>query len=294
MLTQLKIANLNFDDPIIIASGILPDVPEFIEKICIKYMPAAITTKTFTLNPIDSHHPPTVIKFSNKCYMNAIGLGNPGIEVVNNINIKDCKLFVSIGGSNVDEIIKTATIAENKADLIEINVSSPNRKGYGESLARITHEIVKNVKGIVKKPVFVKLGPWDNVNEIVGRALDAGADGITLINTLKGLYIDTEDFKPILSYGTGGISGKCIYPLALRIIRDVYMEYEAEIIGVGGVFSYRDVLGMMSVGAKLVGLGSVIIDQGFESIARIRKGLHSYLNKKGLKLENIIGIAVKK
>lgn len=290
----MRIANLNFDDPIIIASGIVPDIPEFMAKICKKYNPSALTTKTFTLNPINPHNPPTIIKIANKCYMNAIGLGNPGISVIDEINVKDCKLFVSIGGSSVDEIVNTAIIAERKADLIEINVSSPNRKGYGESLANLAHEIVKNVKGIVKKPVFIKLGPWDNVNEIAGKALSAGADGLTLINTLKGFYVDTEEFKPVLYYGTGGISGKCIYPLALRIIKDIYTEYEPDIIGVGGVFSYRDVIGMISVGAKLVGLGSVIIDQGFESIGKIRKGLYSYLKKKGLKLENIFAITVKK
>lgn len=290
----MRIANLNFDDPIIIASGIVPDVPEFIEKICEKYKPSALTTKTFTLNPIAPHNPPTVIKIANKCYMNAIGLGNPGIQIIDKINVKNCRLFVSVGGSSVDEIVKTASIAEKKADLIEINVSSPNRKGYGASLANLTYEIVKNVKAVVKKPVFVKLGPWDNVTEIAGKALNAGADGLTLINTLKGLYIDTEEFKPVLSYGTGGISGKCIYPLALRIIREVYVEYEPDIIGVGGVFSYRDVLGMISVGAKLVGLGSVIIANGFEVINRIRRGLHLYLERKDLKLENIFGIAVKK
>ncbi|AWR97575.1 dihydroorotate dehydrogenase [Acidianus sulfidivorans JP7] len=289
----MKIANLNFEDPIIIASGIVPDIPKFIQKVCEKYKPSAITTKTFTLNPINPHNPPTVIKFADKCYMNAIGLGNPGINTVNEIDIK-CKLFVSIGGNNIDEIVKASIIAEKKADLIEINVSSPNRKGYGESLANLTHEIVKNVKSSISKPVFVKLGPWDNVLEIAGKALEAGADGLTLINTLKGLYIDTEEYKSVLNYGTGGISGKCIFPLALRIIRDVYTEYEADIIGVGGVFSYRDVLSMISVGAKLVGLGTVIIDQGFNSIPRIRNNLYSYLNKKGLKLESIFSISVKK
>ncbi|ARM76283.1 dihydroorotate dehydrogenase PyrD [Acidianus manzaensis] len=290
---RLKVANLNFEDPLIIASGIIPDIPGFMQKICEKYKPSALTTKTFTLNPIEPHNPPTVIKFADKCYMNAIGLGNPGIKTVNDIKV-NCKLFISIGGNNINEIVKSAEIAQKKADLIEINVSSPNRKGYGESLANIAHEIVKNVKSSVNKPVFVKLGPWENILEIAGKALEAGADGLTLINTLKGLYIDTEEFKPVLSYGTGGISGKCIFPLALRIIRDIYAEYNTDIIGVGGVFSYRDVLSMISVGAKLVGLGTVLIDKGFNYIPRIRKGLYSYLNKKGLKLENILGISVKK
>lgn len=290
----MRIANLDFKDPLIIASGIIPDVPEVMMRICENYKPTAITTKTLTLTTLEPNKPPTVIKFHDGCYINAIGLGNPGIGIVEKINLKKCRLFVSIGGNDVEQIIYSAEIAENKADIIEINVSSPNRKGYGESISSIVHEIVKEVKSHVKKPVFVKIGPWDNALEIAGKALEAGADGITAINTLKGLMIDTEEFKPVLSYGTGGISGKCIYPLALRIIRDLYREYEPDIIGVGGVFTFREVLGMLSVGAKLVGLGSVILDKGFDVIGEIRKDLMSYLDEKGLKLEDIFAIAVKK
>jgi dihydroorotate dehydrogenase (fumarate) len=290
----LRIANLDFKDPLIIASGIIPDIPEVMMRICENYEPSAITTKTLTLTPLEPHKPPTVIKFHDGCYMNAIGLGNPGIGIVEKINLKKCRLFVSIGGNDVKQIVNSAEIAENKADIIEINASSPNRKGYGESISSIVHEIVKEVKSHVKKPVFVKIGPWDNALEIAGKALEAGADGITAVNTLKGLMIDTEEFKPVLSYGTGGISGKCIYPLALRIIKDLYREYEPDIIGIGGVFSFREVLGMLSVGAKLVGLGSVILDKGFDVIGEIRKDLMSYLNEKGLKLEDIFAIAVKK
>ncbi len=290
----MRIANLDFKDPLIISSGIIPDIPELMERICNEYEPSAITTKTLTLTPLEPHKPPTVIKFHDGCYMNAIGLGNPGVGIVEKINLRKCRLFVSIGGNNIDDIVKSAEIIENKAEIIEINASSPNRKGYGESISSVIHEVVKEVKSHVRKPVFVKIGPWDNALDIVGKALDAGANGITAINTLKGLMIDTEEFKPVLSYGTGGISGKCIYPLALRIIRDIYKEYGIDIIGMGGVFSFREVLGMISVGAKLVGLGSVILDNGYGVITEIRENLISYLNEKGLKLEDIFAIAVKK
>ncbi|BDC19639.1 dihydroorotate dehydrogenase PyrD [Acidianus sp. HS-5] len=290
----MRVANLDFRDPLIISSGILPDIPELMERICKEYEPSAITTKTLTFTPLEPHKPPTVIEFHNGCYMNAIGLGNPGVGIIEKIKLEKCKLFVSIGGNNIEDIIKSAEIVESKAEIIEINASSPNRKGYGESISSIIHEIVKEVKSHVRKPVFVKIGPWDNALDIVGKALDAGADGITAINTLKGLMIDTEEFKPVLSYGTGGISGRCIYPLALRTIKDIYEEYETDIIGMGGIFSFREVLGMLSVGAKLTGLGSVILDSGYEVISEIRRNLINYLNEKGLKLEDIFAIAVKK
>nr|WP_048099749.1 dihydroorotate dehydrogenase PyrD [Candidatus Acidianus copahuensis] len=290
---QLKIAGIELEDPLIISSGIVPDVPSFISRVCREYRPSAITTKTFTLLSLEPHRPPTLLRFQDGCYINAIGLGNPGVSVVDSISC-DCNLFISVGGKDREEIREVGKRVEKKAKLIEINLSSPNRKGYGASLATESYEIVKEIKSTVKVPVFVKLGPWDNVLEIAGKALEGGADGLSLINTLKGELVDVETFSPILSYGTGGISGKCIYPLALRVIADVYKEYEVEIIGMGGVFSYMDVLGLMSAGAKVVGLGSVIIDQGYNIINKIRKDLSIYLNKKGLKLENIIGSAVKK
>ncbi|MEM3350310.1 MAG: dihydroorotate dehydrogenase PyrD [Saccharolobus sp.] len=290
---MIEIKGVNFYDPLIIASGIVPILPEYMANICEKYKPSGITTKTVTYEPLKPHKPPTLIKLDEGIYMNAIGLGNPGAKSISNIQIT-CPLIVSIGGSSISEIVETVRVVENKANIIEINVSSPNRKGYGESLSSMLGDIVQNVRGVTRKPIFVKLGPWDNVIELAGKALEKGADGLTLINTIKGLLIDIESFKPILSYGTGGLSGKCLYPIALRIIRDVYQEYGADIIGVGGVYSWSDVIAMMAVGAKLVGLGSVIIDRGFGIIEEMRREINNYLVEKGLKLESIIGISVKK
>lgn len=287
---MIRVANIEFKDPIITASGLVPFSK--INYLCEKYSPSAITTKTVTLKPLNPHEPPTVIKFHEKCYMNAIGLGNPGVEELQKVESR-CPIIVSIGGSSVEEITEVAGKVK-KGVMIEINVSSPNRKGFGESLSGYVYEIVKNVKGVASLPVFVKLGPWDNVVELAGKALSAGADGLTLINTLKGMTIDVETFNKVLHYGTGGISGKCIHPLTVRIIHDVYKEYEPEIIGIGGVFNGIDAIELMSVGAKLVGLGTVLIDEGYESIIRIRKEVEDFLKEKGLKYSDIIGIAVKK
>ncbi|ACP35634.1 dihydroorotate dehydrogenase family protein [Sulfolobus islandicus Y.G.57.14] len=290
---MIKIKDITFNDPLTIASGIIPDVPNYVTTVCEKYKPSAITTKTVTLNPLGPHKPPTVIKLHDGIYMNAIGLGNPGAKAINEINVS-CPLIVSVGGASINEIKEVVKVIESKAKIIEINVSSPNRKGYGESLSTLIGDIVENVKSVTRLPVFVKLGPWDNVVELAGRALEKGADGFTLINTIRGLIVDIETFKPILYYGTGGVSGRCLYPVALRIIRDVYEEYGVDIIGVGGVYDWTDVIGMLAVGAKLVGLGTVLIEKGFSIIEEIRKGLQSYLFEKGLKFEDIIGISVRR
>jgi len=287
---MIQVANTNFKDPLIIASGLVSFSK--INYVCKNYSPSAITIKTLTLKPLNPHDSPTVIKFHEKCYMNAIGLGNPGVDELEKIE-SECPLIVSIGGGSVEEITEVAGKIK-RGIMIEINVSSPNRKGFGESLSSYVHEIVKNVKGVTSLPVFVKLGPWDNVVELAGKALSAGADGLTLINTLKGTAVDVETFNKILHYGTGGISGRCIHPLAVRIIHDVYKEYEPQIIGIGGVFNGVDAIELMSVGAKLIGLGTVLIDEGYESITRIRKEIEGFLKEKGLKYSDIIGIAVKK
>ncbi|BCU71377.1 dihydroorotate dehydrogenase PyrD [Stygiolobus caldivivus] len=301
---MVKVANVEFKDPFIISSGIIPLVSKFISNVCVKYDISGITTKTLTLSPLEPHRPPTVIKLEEGCYMNAIGLGNPGIETLREFQVKgDCNLIISIGGSGVEDIMKSAEKIEDirrqninlgeKVKILELNLSSPNRKGYGESTSKFTLEIVKNVSGVTSLPVFVKLGPWDNTIELAGKALEGGANGLTLINTIKGLAISKEEFKPILSYGTGGISGKCIHPLAVRIIHDVYKEYKPEIIGMGGVFTWEDAIELMAVGAKLVGLGTVIIDRGYQVINDIRLGFRNYLKEKGLKIEEVIGIGVR-
>lgn len=286
-----RVAGLNLNDPFVIASGVIPEVPGFMRRVCHQYRPAAITTKTFTLYPVEPHHSPTIVKVGEGCYINAIGLGNPGIRA---LEPNECVQIVSIGGSSLEEIVQASLEGERYANAIELNLSSPNRRGYGADTASLVSDIVSAVKSSVKRPVLVKLGPWDNVLSLAGKALDAGADGLTLINTMKGMVVDVEEFKPILSYGTGGISGRCIHNLAVRIIYEVYREYNPDIIGVGGVFTLDDALELLSVGAKAVGIASLIIESGFEAIPKLRASLSLYLQRKGLKLEDIIGRAVKR
>lgn len=286
-----RVAGLELSDPFVIASGVLPDVPEVMDRACLQFKPAAITTKTFTLHPIEPHHSPTVVRIGEGCYINAIGLGNPGIEA---LRPSKCVQIVSVGGTSTEEIVKTSLKAEKYANAIEVNLSSPNRKGYGADVASLLSDVVKTLKSNVRRPIIVKLGPWDNVLSLAGKALEAGADGLTLINTLKGMAVDVEDFKPVLSYRTGGISGRCIHSLAVRVIYEVYKEYTPDVVGVGGVFTLDDALELMAVGARAVGLASVVMERGLGVIGELRASLIQYLERKGLKLGDIIGSAVKR
>jgi dihydroorotate dehydrogenase (fumarate) len=290
---MIKLAGYSFSDPIIIASGGLPNVPDLVRRVCKEYRPSAITIKTVTLNPLAPHRAPTVIKVGDSCYINAIGMNNPGANIINEFRDIECPLIGSITGTDIDEIVKAAEIVEKQSIIIEINASSPNRPGMGMHLLDKLSDIVKNVASMVKKPVFVKLPPVSDIIRLVERSLSSGARGVTLINTVRAMAIDIENLKPILSFiGGGGLSGKCIYPVALRIIYDVYREFsDIDIIGMGGVFSWKDAVGLMSAGAKLVGLCTVLMEKGYDAINEIRSGLYEYLEEKKLTFNDIIGAA---
>ncbi len=288
---MIELAGRRFKDPIIVASGALPHVDGYIREVCRRYRPSAITLKTLTVKPLEPHRPPTLFKFGDGSYLNAIGLGNPGVGFINELDGIECPIIASVTGQSLPEILKAVEAVDPKAYIIELNLSSPNRPGYGVARFKDSVNIVREAKSIATTPIFVKMPPIDPITEYAGRILDAGADGLTMINTLKGMIIDVEELKPILSYGTGGVSGKCIYPLAVRMIAEVYREYQPEIIGVGGVYTWRDAVGMIAAGAKLVGLCSVIIDRGPQIIKEIREGMRIYLERKGLRIESLIGMA---
>jgi len=263
------------------------------KRVCKRYRPSAITTKSLTLSPLQPHPPPTFIKLDQGCYLNAIGLGNPGPSFLSGLEV-DCPLIVSVAGRESQEIVQLVKEAGSKGVLLELNLSSPNRAGYGQSIASMTYEVVKDAVSVSRVPILVKLGPWDNVVELAGKAISAGASGLTLINTMRGMAVDIESGRPILSYVTGGVSGRCIHSVAVRVIYEVYREYGVEIVGTGGVYTWRDVIEMMMVGAKMVGLGTVLVERGLEAINEIREGLKNYLASKGLKEEEIVGYAVKR
>jgi dihydroorotate dehydrogenase (fumarate) len=289
----VRFLGTEFERIVGIASGVLPPVKAVNERVCKEYTPAFLTSKTLTPYPMEPHKEPTVIKFHEGCYMNAIGLGNPGIEGIKESLVEGCRVIISAGGAKPEEFAEVARHSEG-AFAVELNVSSPNRKGFGESTKDYLKDVIQAVKSATALPVIVKLGPWDNVVELAGKALEYGADALTLINTLKGKLYEIEGFTPLLSYGTGGISGRCILPLAVRIISEVYAEYGAQIIGVGGVLEWHDALMLLASGARLVGLASAIMERGFKAVREIEEGLREYFANKGLKPEDVVGIGVKR
>ena len=200
--------------------------------------------------------------------LNSIGLQNPGIEAVISAELPELAkvysgpLIANISGFSVDDFVYCCERidSQDQVDIIEVNISCPNVHGGGmafgtdpKSAALVTSE----VKKVTKKPVYIKLTP--NVTDIasIARACEeAGADGIALINTMLGMRIDIRRRQPVLKNRKGGFSGRAIFPVAVRMVNDVYEAVEIPIIGMGGVSSASDVIEMMMAGATAVEIGA--------------------------------------
>ncbi|MEM4487855.1 MAG: dihydroorotate dehydrogenase PyrD [Desulfurococcaceae archaeon] len=291
---------MQLEHPVLNASGILGSEPEHI-TILVNAGFSAIVTKTFTVRPREGYQPPILVELNNYSFLNAVGLPNPGIDFIPGFiaKIKDFKkpIILSIGGNYIEEYAKLAIVAEEAGvDAIEVNLSCPHVKGYGLEIGSdpsSVRDVIKNIASVIKIPIIVKLGVSDRVVESAGKALEAGAKAITLINTIKAMAIDIYTKTPILSNKQGGLSGASIRPIAIRVVYDVFKEYRPEIIGCGGIISWRDAAEFILAGAKAVQIGSAFLKNPrivFETIEGLRDwvtflGFHS--------LEELVGAAHK-
>lgn len=200
--------------------------------------------------------------------INAVGLQNPGVEKVISEELpklKKCfnkKVMANISGFSVDEYVYTSALLDKEEQVgwLEINVSCPNVHGGGMAFgtnAENAAEVVREVKKVTKKPVIIKLSP--NVTDIVSIAKaceKAGADGVSLINTLLGMRIDIRTRKPVIKNKMGGFSGPAVFPVAVRMVYQVAHSVDIPVIGMGGVSSAEDVIEMMLAGATAVEIGA--------------------------------------
>jgi dihydroorotate dehydrogenase (NAD+) catalytic subunit len=295
---ETSIAGLRLDHPVMNASGVLGAEPEQIE-ILASYGVSAIVSKTITKNPRRGYDPPIVVELRNGDLLNAVGLANPGINIIPEL-IKKAKslgkrIIISVGGSSEKEFAEVAEKAEiSGADAVELNLSCPHTKGYGIDIGgdpSNVAEVVETVSSIIKIPVIAKLGLSDRIRESAGKALEKGARALTLINTIKAMAIDVYSKKPILTNIVGGLSGRSIHPVATRVIYEIYGEYGADIIGVGGVFTWEDAAEFILAGARAIQVGTALIkDPGV--IHEILKGLIHWLETLETdRIEDLIGAA---
>lgn len=266
MNKEINILNHNFKNPIIPASGCFGFGYEFAEFYDINVL-GSMSLKGTTLEARYGNPLPRIAE-CQAGLINAIGLQNPGVDKVINVELPKLEKFYSdkvianVGGHSIEEYVEvTKKFSQvDKICAIELNISCPNVKGGGMAFGtnpEVAYNLVKEVKKVCKKPLIVKLSP--NITDIVemAKAVEkAGADAISLINTLVGMRIDLKTARPIISVNKGGYSGPGVFPVALRMIYDVYENVNIPIIGMGGVSNAYEVIEMMYAGASLVMVGA--------------------------------------
>ncbi len=264
--TRVELSGLTLVNPIIPASGTFGYGQEFAELYDINCL-GSFSFKGTTKDARFGNPTPRIAECDDGL-LNAVGLQNPGVDQVISQELPNiAKIFhkpviANISGFSVAEYVECAEklTAQPQVGILEINISCPNVHDGGMSFgttAKAAAEVTKAVKAVATKPVYMKLSP--NVTDIVEIAkacADAGADGISLINTLMGMRIDLKTRRPVLANGTGGYSGPGIFPVALRMVYQVYEAVKLPIIGMGGVASAKDVLEMMLAGATGVEVGA--------------------------------------
>jgi dihydroorotate dehydrogenase (NAD+) catalytic subunit len=281
LATQL--CGVPLPNPLILASGILGTEAELMARVA-RAGAGAVTAKSCSLLPRAGHRNPTVLAWEHGL-INAVGLANPGVEAEVEelqrtralLEPLGAALIGSVFGETVDSFARAAShLVDAKPDLIEVNISCPNvHDEFGTPFAAdaaAAAEVTAAVKEAVggRAPLLVKLSP--NVADIaaIARAVvQAGADGISAINTLTGMIIDVHARRPILANRTGGLSGPAIRPLAVRCVHEIYEAIDVPIVGIGGVASGRDAVEMIMAGATAVGIGSAVYGEGPEVFGRI-------------------------
>ncbi len=294
-----EVGGLKLKVPLMPASGVLGGSPEALEYVAKRAKVGALVTKTITPEPRKGYDPPILV--SAPCgLVNAVGLSNPGKEAIRDL-VKVGKDFnlpviVSVAGKGPDEYAEVAWAAEDAgASAVELNLSCPHAKGTGLEIGmdiNAVREVVKEVSTTTRIPVFAKLGLVDKLVETAEAALEAGADGLVLINTVRAMVIDVDAMKPVLSNKVGGLSGRAIHPVAVRAVYEVYKELKAPIIGVGGIYDWRDAAELILAGAKALQIGTALVDKGLEVFHEVLSGLAWWLHEKGFKsLSEAVGLA---
>jgi len=281
-MLELNISELKLNSPLILASGILGVSYSTMKRLVDEGL-GAITTKSIGPKPRKGYKNPSIVEVYPGTFLNSVGLGNPGIDnfITEIKEIKKFKfpLIVSVFGNTVESYIKVALKAEQAgADAVEINISCPHAEVASIGIDKNrTYAIVESMKKELKVPLFVKLNPnVTNLGEIALAAQKGGADAVVAINTIAAMKVDINTKRPILSHGSGGLSGKAIHPIAVKMVYDLYKILEIPIIGCGGASNWQDIIEFILVGASAVQVGTVL-HQGFDTITDIINGLKKFL-----------------
>lgn len=297
--TKVVLSGTELANPIIPASGTFGFGYEFAEIYDINIL-GTFSTKGTTKEPRFGNPTPRIAE-CEAGMLNSVGLQNPGVDKVISEELpklSKCfhkKVMANVSGFSVEDYAYSCEKLDKEPQVgwLEVNVSCPNVHNGGMSFGtspQSAAEVVRAVKQVTKKPVFMKLTP--NVTDIVSIAKaceDAGADGISLINTLLGMRIDLKTKRPVLANKMGGFSGPAVFPVALRMVYQVYEAVQIPIIGMGGVMSAENVIEMMLAGATAVQVGAANLVEPL-TCKQIIEALPGEMERLGIeKLSDIIG-----
>lgn len=298
---RVKLPGLDMKNPVIPASGTFGFGYEFTRFYDINIL-GSIMLKGTTLEPRYGNPLPRIAEGPSGM-LNAIGLQNPGVDAVMNEELEKLrphyqdKVIANIGGSAVNDYVETAKriSQHDMVGALELNISCPNVHSGGIQFGtdpEMAAEVTRKVKAVSQKPVYVKLSP--NVTDIVAMAKAveaAGADGISMINTLVGMRFNLKTGKPIIANGTGGYSGPAIFPVALRMVHQVSKAVSIPVIGMGGISCAQDVVEMMIAGASAVAIGCQNLVDPY-ACQTIIHDLNEELDRMGIKdINDIVGLS---
>ncbi len=297
MNTRVNIAGIEFKNPVTVASGTFGSGMEYGEFVDLNLL-GAVTTKGVANIPWPGNPTPRVAE-SYGGMLNAIGLQNPGIDVFMERDIPflkkyDTKIIVNVCGKSVEDYVEVVEkLSDQPIDMMEINVSCPNVKegaiAFGQNPDALRN-ITKEIKAHAKQPVIMKLSP--NVTDIAlmaKTAEDAGADAISLINTITGMKIDINRQKFVLANKTGGLSGPAIKPVAVRMVYQCAQAVNIPIIGMGGIANYEDALEFIMAGATMVAVGAMNFVNPYTT-KEVIEGIEKFMKEKNIgDINSLIG-----
>ena len=297
MNTKVTIAGVELKNPVMTASGTFGSGTEYSEFVDLNKL-GAVVTKGVANVPWPGNNTPRIAETYGGM-INAIGLQNPGIDVFVERDIPflkqyDTKIVVNVCGKSVKDYVEVVErLSEESVDLLEINISCPNVKEGGIAFGqdpKAVEQITKEVKKYAKQPVIMKLSPnVPDITVMAKAAQEAGADAISLINTLTGMKIDIHKRTFAVANKTGGLSGPAIKPVAVRMVYQVAQAVNLPIIGMGGIMTGEDAVEFLLAGATAVAVGTANFQNPYATV-EIAKGIEAYMEKYGVKdVKQLIG-----
>ena len=297
MDTKINFAGIEMKNPVTVASGTFGYGREYSQFFDLSKLGGVITKGT-SLKPRSGNKPSRVCETASGM-LNSIGLQNPGVEYFAQFDLPflrkfDTAIIVNACGSSIEEYVELCKILNTlDIDGVELNLSCPNVKdgcmAFGNTYEGVK-QVTKEVRKVLDKPLIVKLTP--NVTDIasIAKAVeDAGADGVSLINTLLGMKIDIDKRRPVLANNTGGLSGPAIKPVAVRMVYQVAQAVNIPILGMGGIINGEDAVEFMLAGAKAISIGAGNFIDPYISVKTV-EGIEEYMKKYNIEdINEIIG-----